>query len=229
MINMLIGILVVLLSIALIVLIIVTASYYRACRRNQKDLEEKEDFKKLEEKYRKKIEELRSTIEEQYQQTIELQTKLGEIQVVSAVNAQGEIHTVDIQEEINKLIDERERLQNEIKEKGLEITGLAKTQYEFLQALASSKEAQLQIENVTHSLESRNREVLEQISGLERQKVGLMNELNRLLNIQKVIDTNEDNVIWDPILSEKQSKLVSVLRDLSILYPDLEIDFASIE
>lgn len=226
---MLIGILVVLLTITLIVLAVVTASYYRTCRRNQKDLEEKENLKKLEEKYKKKIEELHSTIEEQYQQTIELKTKLGEVQVISAVNAQGEIHTVDIQEEINKLINEREHLQEEIKERGLKLTGLATTQYEFLQALARSKEAQLQIENVTHGLENRNREILEEISGLERQKVGLTNELNRLLNIQKVIDTNEDNVIWDPILSEKQSKLVSVLRDLSILYPDLEIDFATIE
>lgn len=226
---MLIGILVVLLTITLIVLAIVTASYYRACRRNQKDLEEKENLKKLEEKYKKKIEELHSTIEDQYQQTIELKTKLGEVQVISAVNAQGEIHTVDIQEEINKLINEREHLQEEIKERSLKLTGLATTQYEFLQALARSKEAQLQIENVTHGLENRNREILEQISGLERQKVVLTNELNRLLNIQKVIDTNEDNVIWDPILSEKQSKLVSVLRDLSILYPDLEIDFATIE
>ena len=135
---------------------------------------------------------------------------------------QGELQVRDVAAELDSL-----KAQKEIE--ALKVSGLALTSYEFLQALAKSKETQLQIENVSHGLENRNREVLEEIGELEKKKSSLVLELNRLLNIQKVIDDDEDGVVWEPILNEKQAKLVQLLRELILMYPDLEIDFATIE
>lgn len=233
-------ILIVLLVIVMMVMFVFIGLYYRACGRNQDDLQDwatkQEEWNKKCRNLETKNSELNKKIDGLNNKVYSLLEEVSNYKTMSAVEAQGEIHTADIQEEIKRLMDEREilqgemkNLQEEIKDRSLKITGLATTQFEFLQALAKSKETQLQIENVSHGLENRNRKVLEEIGELEKKKSSLVLELNRLLNIQKVIDDDEDGVVWEPILTEKQAKLVQLLRELILMYPDLEIDFATIE
>ena len=102
-------------------------------------------------------------------------------------------------------------------------------QYNSLQAIASSKEEQLQLENVTHGLENRNKDLSQEKQSLEVQVSNLKGELNRYLEMKQVVDKSINDVVWSPILKEKESKLVSILQELKELYPDLAVDFANIE
>lgn len=212
-------VLIILLVIVLMVMFVYIGLYYRACGRNQDDLQDLAEAKAKWDKF----EALANLYEEQNK---DLQAKLlqkeNDAGFVQGQQVQGELQVRDVAAELDNL-----KAQKEIE--ALKVSGLALTNYEFLQALAKSKETQLQIENVSHGLENRNREVLEEISELEKKKNSLALELNRLLNIQKVIDDDEDGVVWEPILTEKQAKLVQLLRELILMYPDLEIDFATIE
>ena len=149
--------------------------------------------------------------------------------VAHGVQVQGELHSEDINDEIQKLKEERQEYQNKINELSLQVAGLALVRYNSVQAVASSKEEQLQVENVTHGLENRNRELLEEQTTLSGQVVGLKGELNRYLAMKQVVDKSINDVIWSPILKEKEAKLVSILNELKELYPDLAIDFATIE
>lgn len=135
---------------------------------------------------------------------------------------QGELQARDVAAELNSLKEQKEL-------EALRVSGLALTSYEFLQALARSKEQQLQIENVSHGLENRNRELSEDINRLQLQKTTVGNELQRMLCITKIIEEDKDHVVWEPILTEKQAKLIGILRDLILMYPDLQVDFATIE
>ena len=199
-----------------IIIIAFSVTYRTSLRRNQDELA------RAKAKW-DKFEALANLYEEQNK---DLQAKLlqkeKDTSFVQGQQIQGELQVRDVAAELDSL-----KAQKEIE--ALKVSGLALTSYEFLQALAKSKETQLQIENVSHGLENRNREVLEEIGELEKKKSSLVLELNRLLNIQKVIDDDEDGVVWEPILNEKQAKLVQLLRELILMYPDLEIDFATIE
>lgn len=142
---------------------------------------------------------------------------------------QGNAHSNSIEDNINKLKAEQSDLEGSTAILADEVRGLALVKYLCLQEIASSREAQLQVENVTHGLEDRNRELFAQSGDLERNIKSLVKELQRLVKISKIVDENKDNVIWEPILTEKQAKLRKIIRDLILLYPDLEIDFANIE
>lgn len=101
---------------------------------------------------------------------------------------QGEIQVRDVAAELNNLKEQKEL-------EALRVSGLALTSYEFLQALARSKEQQLQIENVSHGLENRNRELSEDIDKLQLQKTIVGNELQRMLCITKIIEEDKDHVV----------------------------------
>lgn len=102
-------------------------------------------------------------------------------------------------------------------------------QYNSLQAIATSKEEQLRVENVTHGLENRNKDLSQEKQSLEVQVSNLKGELNKYLEMRQVVDKSINDVVWSPILKEKELKLVSVLQELKDLYPDLAVDFATIE
>ena len=106
---------------------------------------------------------------------------------------------------------------------------MALVQYNSLQAIATSKEEQLQVETVTHGLENRNKDLSQEKQSLEVQVSNLKGELNRYLEMKQVVDKSINDVVWSPILKEKESKLVSILQELKELYPDLAVDFANIE
>ena len=181
--------------------------------------------KELTLQYRQDLDKVQQTIDRLYNENLSLKGELGE----TKVTAQGELHTADIQEEINRLANERTMMQERLLEYNYKLIGVALTQREFYESLARSKEMQLIVENTTHDLEKRNQELVDEQQKLNGQVNDLNRELQKLLAIQKVVETNEDNVIWDPILNEKQAKLVSILHDLILMYPDLSLDFASIE
>ena len=156
------------------------------------------------------------------EQNKDLHEKLLQKENDAGFVAGQENHVRDVAAELDNL-----KVQKEIE--ALKVSGLALTSYEFLQALACSKEQQLQIENVSHGLENRNRELSEDIDKLQLQKTIVGNELQRLLCITKIIEEDKDHVVWEPILTEKQAKLIGILRDLILMYPDLQVDFATIE
>lgn len=159
----------------------------------------------------------------------EAEAKLLELSKESGIQLQGEAHTSDLQNELDKLHTKQSELEGRILEDTTQLQGIALTQYQFLQSLAHSKEVQLQVENETHGLESRNRELSKDIISLELQKESLGHELQRMLCITKIIEEDKDHVVWDPILTEKQAKLINILQDLINMYPDLQTDFANIE
>ena len=196
------------------------------CRGIRESLKEEQDnSREVRKELNQKIDNLQGTIDRLYNENLSLKGELGE----TKVTAQGELHTADIQEEINRLANERTMMQERLLEYNYKLIGVALTQREFYESLARSKEMQLIVENTTHDLEKRNQELVDEQQKLNGQVNELNRELQKLLAIQKVVETNEDNVIWDPILNEKQAKLVSILHDLILMYPDLSLDFASIE
>ena len=159
----------------------------------------------------------------------DVEAKLIALTKESGVQLQGEAHTSDLQNELNKLHTKQSELEGRILEDTTQLHGIALTQYQFLQALAHSKEVQLQVENETHGLENRSRELSKDITSLEQQKESLGNELQRMLCITKIIEEDKDHVVWEPILTEKQAKLIDILQNLINMYPDLQTDFANIE
>lgn len=220
------GLFIALTIICIIALCILGSCYSRACRRNRENLEEQNSLRAEEKKeYKKELDRVQQTIDRLYNENLSLKGELGE----TKVTVQGELHTADITGEIEKLKQQRVELQENINSEGLRLAGLALVQKDFYEALARSKEVQLTVENKTFELQQRNQELVDEQQKLNRQLNDLSNELQKLLAIQKVVETNEDNVIWDPILNEKQAKLVSILHDLILMYPDLSLDFASIE
>ena len=156
------------------------------------------------------------------EQNKDLHEKLLQKENDAGFIAGQEDHVRDVAAELDSL-----KVQKEVE--ALKVSGLALTSYQFLQALARSKEQQLQIENVSHGLENRNRELSQDIDKLQLQKSIVGNELQRLLCITKIIEEDKDHVVWEPILTEKQAKLIGILRDLILMYPDLQVDFATIE
>ena len=195
----------------------------RACRRNQDDLANAKakwnKYEALADFYKSKVDELDEKIQE-------LTLQQG---VAHGVQIQGELHSEDINTEIEKLKKERQEYLKKIEELSTQLTGLALVQYNSLQAIASSKEEQLQVENVTHGLENRNKDLSQEKQSLEVQVSNLKGELNRYLEMKQVVDKSINDVVWSPILKEKESKLVSILQELKELYPDLAVDFANIE
>lgn len=172
---------------------------------------------------RDKFEALANLYEEQNKELHEkLLQKENDAGFAQGQQVQGELQARDVAAELNSLKEQKEL-------EALRVSGLALTSYEFLQALARSKEVQLQVENVTHGLENRNRELCKDIDSLQTQKSNVNVELQRMLCITKIIEEDKDHVVWDPILTEKQVKLIGILRDLISMYPDLTIDFATIE
>ena len=212
--------------ICVVALCILGSCYSRACRRNRRDLEvQAKNEADLRQKYEVRLEDMQRMLNQAHQDALELREKLGQ----SAVLVQGELHTADITGEIEKLKQERQDLQDKLTADSTKLAGLALTMSNFFEDLARSKEAQLTVENKTFELKQHNQELADEQQKLAAQNSQLTKELEKLLAIQKVVETNEDNVIWDPILNEKQAKLVSILHDLILMYPDLSLDFASIE
>ena len=188
----------------------------RSCRRIKDDLAQ---VKAKRDKY----EALANLYEEQNKDLHEkLLQKENETGFAQGQQVQGEVQVRDVAAELNSLKEQKEI-------EALKVSGLAFTKYLFLQSLATSKEEQLQVANVTHGLENRNRELLEEQSTLQGDVKNLRNELNRYLAIREVVDKSINDVIWSPILKEKEAKLVGILDELKDLYPDLAIDFANIE
>lgn len=169
--------------------------------------------------YKSKVDELDEKIQE-------LTLQQG---VAHGVQIQGELHSEDINTEIEKLKKERQEYVEKINQLSLQVTGLALVQYNSLQAIASSKEEQLQVENVTHGLENRNKDLSQEKQSLEVQVSCLKGELNKYLEMKQVVDKSINDIVWSPILKEKEAKLVSILQELKDLYPDLSVDFATIE
>lgn len=122
------------------------------------------------------------------EQNKDLHEKLLQKENDAGFIAGQENHVRDVAAELNNLKEQKEL-------EALRVSGLALTCYEFLQALARSKEQQLQIETVSHGLESRNRELSEDIDKLQLQKTTVGNELQRLLCITKIIEEDKDHVV----------------------------------
>ncbi len=150
--------------------------------------------------------------------------------------AKAQLHKEDISEDRDVLNAQKQLIIEDISKNRSEldkVNGQLKDVQDQLassnSALASSQESRLQTESIIHGLQ-------EQIVVLERQRSDLEGKINlletqlkRLSSWQKVIEKDEDHVIWLPILSEKESKLISLLGELQLLYPDLKTDFATIE
>ena len=220
------GIFIALTIICVVALCILGSCYSRACRRNRRDLEvQARNEADLRQKYEVRLEDMQRMLNQAHQDALELREKLGQ----SAVIVQGELHTADITGEIEKLKQERQDLQDKLTADSTKLAGLALTMSNFFEDLARSKEAQLTVENKTFELKQHNQELADEQQKLNGQVNDLNRELQKLLAIQKVVNDNEDHVVWDPILNEKQAKLVSILHDLILMYPDLSLDFASIE
>lgn len=122
------------------------------------------------------------------EQNKDLHEKLLQKENDAGFVAGQENHVRDVAAELDNL-----KVQKEIE--ALKVSGLALTSYKFLQALARSKEQQLQIENVSHDLENRNRELSEDINKLQLQKTIVGNELQRMLCITKIIEEDKDHVV----------------------------------
>lgn len=193
------------------------------CRRNQDALSNAnakwDKYEALADFYKSKVDELDAKIQE-------LTLQQG---VAHGVQIQGELHSEDINAEIEKLKKERQEYVDKVNQLSLQVTGLALVQYNSLQAIATSKEEQLRVENVTHGLENRNKDLSQEKQSLEVQVSNLKGELNKYLEMRQVVDKSINDVVWSPILKEKELKLVSVLQELKDLYPDLAVDFATIE
>ena len=216
MISMLIAVLIGLLVITLIVMFIFIGKYSLACRRNQDDLAQ------LKAK-RDKFEALANFYEEQNKDLQEkLLQKENDVGFAQGQQVQGELQVRDVAAELDNLKVQKEA-------ESLKVSGLALTQYEFLQALAHSQEELRTLENESHGLENRNREMSQVQKELENKIKAMSGELERLLKIQQVANSSVNEVIWDPILTEKQRKLVELLHQLIDLYPELTADFAAIE
>ena len=125
----------------------------------------------------------------------DVEAKLLDLSKQSGVQLQGEQHTADLQNELSKLRDRQSELECRILEDATQLRGLAITQFQFLQEVARSKEVQLQVENVTHGLENRNRELCKDIDSLQTQKSNVNVELQRMLCITKIIEEDKDNVV----------------------------------
>ncbi len=54
-------------------------------------------------------------------------------------------------------------------------------------------------------------------------------ELNRLLEIKKVTEREDNDVWWTPELDSREGKLLTLIREIEDLYPDLRVDLAGIE
>ena len=165
-----------------IVSIICLVSAYRHSRRIQDELAQTKAK-------RDKFEALANLYEEQNKDLHEkLLQKENDAGFAQGQQIQTEVQVRDVAAELDNL-----KVQKEVE--ALKVSGLALTNYEFLQALARSKEQQLQIENVSHGLENRNRELSQDIDKLQLQKTIVGNELQRMLCITKIIEEDKDHVV----------------------------------
>lgn len=195
----------------------------RSCRRIKDELSQTKAK-------RDKFEDLATFYEEENKDLQEkLLQKENDIGFAQGQQVQGELQVRDVAAELNNLKEQKMSVESQLQETTARLTGTAMMLHQYLLALANSKEEQLQTESKIHDLEKLGREMSVALTSIESDLKIRGAELRKMLNISMTIDYNKEYVVWEPVLTEKQGKLVGILRDLSNMYPDLSVDFANIE
>lgn len=150
--------------------------------------------------------------------------------------ARAQIHKEDISDDRDVLNAQKEQVIQDLNKTNEELqtrrTILTETNAQITTAsadLVAAKDTILKLQQEIEGLKQVGFALNDMNKKGEADLRNLQAELEKLLNIQHVIQANMENCIWDPHLNSKEQKLVELLRELSDLYPELRVDFANIE